>query len=141
MRRLARPKGIVVARDSDYSAMSWAPSSVSLDRWRDIYLSVTRRNGAEADAGRWLLRWAHRAGFGEVLYTTSTWTFATPADRRWWADLWAERTVRSSFAQQAIDYGIATGDELADIAAGWRRWAAEPDAVFIIPHGEVVAEA
>ncbi len=141
MRRLVRPNGIVAVRDSDYSAMTWAPSSGSLDRWREIYLSVTSRNGAEADAGRWLLRWAHRAGFDEVTYTTSTWTFATPPDRTWWAELWAERTVRSSFAEQAVEYGIATGDELAEVASGWRRWAAEPDGVFIVPHGEVIAEA
>ena len=87
------------------------------------------------------LRWAHRAGFDEVVYGTSTWTFATPTDRTWWAELWAERTVRSSFAQQATEYGIATADELAAVAAGWRQWAAESDAVFIIPHGEIIAEA
>jgi ubiquinone/menaquinone biosynthesis C-methylase UbiE len=140
MRRLARPNGIVVARDSDYSAMTWAPQSSSLDRWLEIYLAVTRRNGAEADAGRWLLRWAHRAGFDEASYTTSTWTFATTTDKTWWSELWAERTVRSSFAQQAIDYEIATTEELATVAAGWREWAEEPDAVFIVPHGEVIAE-
>ncbi|MGH8885441.1 MAG: class I SAM-dependent methyltransferase, partial [Egibacteraceae bacterium] len=33
MARLARPGGIVAARDADYSAMTWAPADDRLDRW------------------------------------------------------------------------------------------------------------
>jgi len=74
-----------------------------------------------------------------VSYGSSTWTFATPTDRAWWAELWAERCVSSSFARQAIDYHIATVDELAAIADGWRAWADDPDAVFVVLHGEIIA--
>jgi SAM-dependent methyltransferase len=139
MRHLAAPDGLVAVRDSDYSGMTWAPASPPLDRWRAIYLAVTRRNGAEANAGRWLLGWAQEAGFRDVTYGSSTWTFATEDSRRWWSELWAERTVGSSFAEQAVDYGIAGPDELAEVAAGWREWAAERAAVFVVPHGEVIA--
>jgi SAM-dependent methyltransferase len=141
MRGLARPNGIVVARDSDYSAMTWAPASPSLERWLDIYLAVTARNGADANAGRWLSRWAREAGYDEVVYTTSRWTFAIPSEVSWWAELWAERTVGSSFATQAVDYGFSTTDELATVAEGWRTWAEAADAVFVVPHGEVIAQA
>jgi ubiquinone/menaquinone biosynthesis C-methylase UbiE len=141
MARLARPGGIVAARDADYSAMTWAPDSALLDRWREVYLAVTRHNGAEPNAGRWLLRWAHAAGLTDVTYTTSTWTFATPADREWWGGLWAERIVGSSLAQQAVRYGVATPAELARIAEGWREWAAQPDGVFFVVHGELLAGA
>jgi SAM-dependent methyltransferase len=141
MRGLARPGGIVAARDSDYSAMTWSPASRSLERWLEIYLAVTARNGADANAGRWLARWAQQAGFDEVAYTASRWTFATPSDVSWWAELWAERTVGSSFARQAVDYGIATTDELATVATGWRTWAAEAGGAFVVPHGEVIAQA
>jgi 2-polyprenyl-3-methyl-5-hydroxy-6-metoxy-1,4-benzoquinol methylase len=139
MARLVRPGGIMAAREADYSAMTWAPADHRLDRWLDLYLEVTRQNGAEANAGRWLLRWAHAAGLSDVTYTTSTWTFATPAERGWWAELWAERTIASSFAGQAIGYGITTESELESIAEGWREWAQEPDGVFIVVHGEIVA--
>jgi len=141
MRALTRPNGVVAIRDSDYSAMTWAPASSPLERWRQIYLAVTRHNGAEADAGRWLLRWAHQAGFADVTYSTSTWTFATPSARQWWAELWAERTRHSAFAVQAVEYGIATGGEMEDAAAGWQAWATDEDAVFVVPHGEVIARA
>ena len=53
----------------------------------------------------------------------------------------AERTVGSSFAEQAVAYGIATADEVAGVSAGWREWADDPAAVFIIPHGEIIAPA
>jgi SAM-dependent methyltransferase len=142
MRRLAAPGGIVAARDSDYPGFVWAPvegTGATLARWREIYLAVTRRNGASADAGRRLPGWARQAGLGDVRYSTSTWTFATPAERGWWSGLWAERTLGSSFAAQAVDYGIASPAELEAVAAGWREWGREPDGVFIVLHGEILA--
>jgi len=139
MAALAGPGGILAARDSDYPAMAWAPADERLSRWLDIYLAVTRRNGAAADAGRHLPGWARAAGLDEVTYSTSTWTFATPEERAWWSDLWAERVVASSLAEQAVAYGIATTAELEDVAAGWRAWGVHDDAVFVVLHGEIVA--
>lgn len=141
MRRLTRPGGVVAARDSDYPAFAWTPGegTASLERWREIYLAVTARNGAAADAGRRLLGWAHEAGLEDVTYSTSTWTFATTEERAWWAGLWAERTTGSSFARQAVEYGIATAAELEAVAAGWHLWARARHAVFIVVHGEVIA--
>jgi 2-polyprenyl-3-methyl-5-hydroxy-6-metoxy-1,4-benzoquinol methylase len=141
MRRLARPGGIVAVRDSDYPAMLWAPAYEALERWREVYLAVTRHNRAHADAGRHLLRWAHEAGLVDARYSTSTWTYATGADRSWWGELWAERSTASAFAEQAVDYGIATQGDVADIAAAWREWAAEPHGVFVVVHGEAIAGA
>jgi SAM-dependent methyltransferase len=139
MARLVRPGGVVAVRDSDYPAMTWAPADPGLDRWRELYLAVTRRNGAAADAGRHLPAWARAAGLVDVAYTTSTWTFATPDERRWWGELWADRTVSSTLADQAVAYGLCDADELQELAAAWRRWSVEPDGVFVVLHGEVVA--
>ena len=139
MAALTTPGGIVAVRDGDYSAFTWAPASAGIDRWLEVYLAVTRRNQAEANAGRWLLAWAHAAGLHDVAYSTSTWTYATPDDRTWWAELWAERSVASAFGRQAVEYGIATEAELTEIAGAWRAWARHPDAVFMVPHGELIA--
>jgi len=139
MARLARPGGIVAARDVDYRSMVWTPDDSRLDRWLEIYLAVSDHIGVAADAGRWLLRWALDAGLADVAYTTSTWTFATPADRAWWGELWAERVVGSSLAGQAVEYGVADRAELEEVAGGWRDWAARPDGTFVLVHGEIVA--
>ena len=64
---------------------------------------------------------------------------ATPEDRAWWGDSWAGRATRSAFAEQAVAGGLATRDELEDVSAGWRDWAAHPDGVLILVHGEVLA--
>jgi SAM-dependent methyltransferase len=140
-RRVLRPGGLLAARDSDYAAFCWAPSDERLDRWMQLYHHVTQRNGAQADAGRWLKAWTNAAGFGDVRTSSSTWTFAEPEEREWWGTLWADRVRESSFAEQAVAYGFSSESELADIAAAFEGWAASSDAVFVVVHVEVLARA
>jgi ubiquinone/menaquinone biosynthesis C-methylase UbiE len=139
MAALVRPGGLVAARESDYPAMFWAPADERLDRWMAMYQAVAGRNGAEVSAGRRLLGWAQEAGLRDVSYTTSTWTFATPDDRAWWADMWAERSTATNLAAQALEYGVAGEADLAAIAEGWQAWAADPGATFTVVHGEILA--
>jgi SAM-dependent methyltransferase len=141
MKRVLRPGGTLAVRDSDYAAFVWAPADPLLDRWGELYHSITRHNGAEPDAGRHLLGWAQQAGFSNVEAGSSTWTFADPESRAWWGSLWADRVELSSFADQAVEYGLSDAAELAAIAAAWRRWAEQPDGYFAVLHGEVLARA
>lgn len=138
MKQLVKPGGIVAVRDSDYAAKAWAPIDDRLTTWLSVYREVARRNGAEPDAGRWLLSWAQQAGLRDIAYSSSTWTYATPELRKWWGGLWAERVLTSSFAEQAVAYGIATRADLADMAEGWQAWAASPDGVYVVVLGEVI---
>jgi ubiquinone/menaquinone biosynthesis C-methylase UbiE len=139
MRRVTKPGGVVAARDSDYAAFTWAPDTPRLTEWNELYHRITAHNRAEADAGRYLLGWAQRAGFTDVVATSATWTFADPASRAWWGGLWADRIEQSSFAEQAVAYGYADRAELAAIAAAWRTWAEQPDGWFAVLHGEILA--
>jgi SAM-dependent methyltransferase len=143
LRRVVRPDGVVAVRDGDYASMTWAPDDPRLDRWLALYHEVTRRNGGEADAGRYLLGWARQAGFGSIEVSTSTWTFADPETRAWWGGLWADRMTdpHSALAAQAVAYGLATEEELADLAEGWQAWSAHEDGYFAVLHGEVLARA
>ena len=138
MGRVCRDGGWVAARDSDYSAMTWYPADPRLDHWLDLYRTVTRRNGGEPDAGRRLLAWAHAAGFDDVSPSAGVWCYATPAERAWWGDLWADRVTKSAFAASAVESGLADQADLETIADGWRAWAAHPDGWFIVPSGEVL---
>jgi SAM-dependent methyltransferase len=138
MRRVCRPGGLVAVRDADYATMAWAPAEPALERWLALYREVARRNGGEPDAGRHLLAWAMRAGFTDVRASASAWCFATPEDRAWWGGTWAARVTESAFAAGAVDHGLATPEELAELAAGWRRWASAPDGWFAVLHGEAL---
>jgi SAM-dependent methyltransferase len=141
MRRVAKPGGVVAVRDSDYAGFTWFPELPELDEWRDLYERVARGNGGEPDAGRRLLSWAHAAGLRAVTVTSSTWCFATPEDRAWWGDMWAERILVSDVGRTAVATGAASTADLQRISQGWRRWAADPDGWLSILHGQLICRA
>ena len=140
MRRVAKPGGVVAVRDSDYRAFTWFPESEGLTAWLDLYEEVARAGGGEPDAGRRLKAWALRAGFDEskVEATSSTWTFSNEQDRAWWGGLWADRSLHSDFAKQAVAGGHATREALQAISEAWRTWGANPESWLMIPHGEIL---
>jgi SAM-dependent methyltransferase len=139
LRRVLRPEGVLAARDSDYGAFVWAPSDPALDRWIEIYLAVTARNGHNARIGASLLGLARSAGFADIHVSSTSWTFADPESRQWWGGLWADRVLYSRFAEQAVEYGLSDAEELQAIAQAFVNWAASPDGVFIVPHVEILA--
>ncbi len=141
MGRVCAPGGTVAARDSDYPTMTFFPGDDDLSRAIAAYGALTRINGANWDAGRLLLHWAHAAGFTSVVASASAWCFATPEERAWWGGLWADRFTHSSLADQLVAHGLAGSDELERFAAGWRRWAASADGWFAVLHGEIRCRA
>ncbi|KAF5125035.1 putative methyltransferase C1B3.06c [Metarhizium anisopliae] len=140
MRRVAKPGGIVAARESDYGAFTWYPDVAGMKAWQALYGKLAAHNGGEPDAGRMVHAWARRAGFAAEAITSSvsSWCYSTREEVAWWSGLWAERTVASSFADTALASGIATADQLAEVAETWRRWGGEDDAWFSVPSGEVL---
>ena len=140
MRRVTRPGGIVAVRDAVYSAMTWYPEFEGMKLWRSVYMATARANGGEPDAGGRLLAWAHRAGFTEVMASASTWCYATPADRAWQSETWAQRCL-TSFGPQAVELGLARKADLETMAQAWQQWGGSQDAWFVVVHGEVIARA
>ena len=141
MRRVLRPGGIVAVRDADYATMTAWPKSASVDRWLEVYHAIAARNGAEPDAGRRLRSWVAAAGYRDVEVTATVELMAEPAEAADWGRSWAERAVHSNFRTQAIEYGIASEDEVAAIAEGWRAWADSPEAFFMFVQIECIGRA
>ncbi len=140
MRRVVVPGGLVAARDADYGTMVHSPQFEGIERWRELYREVARRTGVCADAGRLLPQWFFAAGLTDPVTTSSsTWTFAEPARRRWWADSWTSRLLDGRLGELAIELELATRDDLAAMAADWDRWASHRSGWFAFLHGEVVA--
>ncbi len=138
MVRVCRPGGVVAARDGDYDAFTWYPSSAGLDRWRELYQAAARANGGEPNAGRRLVAWAHAAGCANVSASATSWCYATPESRLEWGGMWAERITGSAIAEQLVSSGLAIRDDLQDVAAAWRDWAADPDGWISVLHGEIL---
>ncbi len=143
MRRVAKPGGVVAVRDADYAGMTWYPPIPGLDDWRALYHEVTEADGNDADAGRKLLSWVREAGFDpeHIRPSAGVWCYATPEDRTWWGNLWADRCLHSNFARQAIDHALADDVALEHLSDAWHEFAAAEDGWFTIMHGEVVARA
>lgn len=139
MARVTRAGGYVAVRDADYATMRSYPTTDGIERWRELYFEVARRNEGEPEAGRHLLAWCAEAGLADVTMSASVWLFATPAERENWGHSWSERCVSSSFATQAVEYGLSSTDELERLAAAWRAWADEPSGYFHFIHGEALA--
>lgn len=54
MKRVARPGGIVAAREADYKSFAWYPGPEGLDRWLELYRKTARACGGQPDAGRYV---------------------------------------------------------------------------------------
>ena len=140
MRRVTRPGGIVAVRDAVYSAMTWFPEPAGMEQWRSVYMATARANRGEPDAGSRLLSWARAAGFADASASASTWCYATPADRAWQSQTWAQRCL-TSFGPRAVELGLADRADLETMAQAWRQWGDSEDAWFVVVHGEVLARA
>jgi ubiquinone/menaquinone biosynthesis C-methylase UbiE len=141
MRALLKPGGMIGVRDGDWGSMTFYPENDGMRRFLRMYYDLAHRNGGEPNAGRFLRRWFREAGFAEMRITTSTTSYTDAAATREWAETYAERTLHSNLAEKALEYGIATRSDLESMAAAWRGWGADPDALFCFSHTEVVATA
>jgi ubiquinone/menaquinone biosynthesis C-methylase UbiE len=139
MRALLAPGGVLGVRVLDWGSTIFYPESEAMRRFFAVQFDLASRNGAEPNAGRPLRRWFREAGFGETRVTTSTESDANAHATRERAEMFAERVLRSSLADKALEHGIATRSDLESIAAAWRAWGRDPDAFFCFSHTEVVA--
>jgi hypothetical protein len=52
--------------------------------------------------------------------------------------MWADRITRSAIAEQLVARGLATRQDLDEVAGAWRAWAAHPDGWISVLHGELL---
>lgn len=54
MRRVAKPGGLVAAREADYKSFAWWPEPEVMDKWLALYRKTARACGGQPDAGRYV---------------------------------------------------------------------------------------
>lgn len=138
MKRVLRRGGLLALRESDYGAMAWYPE-VGLSAWRELYEQLSRFHGGHPHAGRRLLEWVRATGFRAVEPTTSTWTFADPIEREYWADLWLDRIHHTSLSRIALEEGFTDAAGLQGIIDAWQDWARDDAGWFVVVHSEILA--
>ncbi|KAF3764325.1 S-adenosyl-L-methionine-dependent methyltransferase [Cryphonectria parasitica EP155] len=139
MRRVARPGGVVAAREADYKSFAWYPEPAGLDRWQAVYRQVARACGGQPDAGRYVLQWAKEAGFqrDHLVHTWSSWHYTGEAAEKF-GESWVGRALHSDFAKQFLKFETGSQADLEDISATWGKWSAEEDRFIVIPNGEIL---
>src|SRR6202008_2536969 len=108
----------VACREVDYESWLWYPSSQPIQKWKDCYREVCRRNKADSDAGRKLKSWFMAAGFNPAHLQTisSTVMYSSPERTRFIAESWAKRVSETQLGDQMISYGLATRSDVEDMA-------------------------
>ena len=139
MRRVAKPGGIVAAREADYMTFAWYPEPPEIARWMELYQKVARTNGGEPNAGRYCHVWAREAGFelDEIEATWDTWRYAGVRAQQFGGS-WSGRILQPGFSATAVREKFATQDEIKHISEVWKKWGEHEQAFVAIPHGEII---
>ncbi|TFC55453.1 class I SAM-dependent methyltransferase [Cryobacterium sp. TMT2-15-1] len=139
MRRVRTREGVVGVREVVYGGTLWDPESSGLEHWLKTLMQVLDRNGGNPDAGRNLKSWALEAGFANVTADASIWCFSSNEARDWWGSAWSDRALHSQFANDAVEGGFATTEDLQLMSDAWLRFVQRADGWFAMPHGEILA--
>ena len=138
MRRVAKPGGIVAARES--SSWTWYPDSPGIEAWADLTMRMGKAKGGNPHPGNHIHSWAVQAGFerSRITCTAGSWCFSSPDEREYFGGSMAERILSSGFTKSAIDEGYSTSEELAAMSQAWREFVDNEEGWFGILHGEII---
>ena len=139
-KKVTKKGGIVASRVTDMAAVSYYPDM--LKDFHGLFLEVSRGYGGSPDGGRRVIAWAMEAGFPRpaINVSSSVWCLSSPEDREWWSSLWADRLIKSSLHQNAVDGGFATKEEMERLARLWHEWGACADGFYSMQHGEILCK-
>ncbi|PGH12514.1 hypothetical protein AJ79_04258 [Helicocarpus griseus UAMH5409] len=138
MRRVAKPGGIVAARES--ASMTWYPENRGIEQWLDVTTRMGAAKGGNPHPGRMIHVWAEKAGFyrSKIKKSAGAWCFSSPEERRYWGGSMGDRAKSSGFSRMAIKERFASEEELQTISAGWKEFVEAEDGWFGLMHGEIL---
>lgn len=140
MRRVAKPGGLVAAREWDASSMTWFPLNPVLEDFKEKYVAAGREAGGEPNAGRRLVAWAVQAGFkrSDITASGGTWCYSDPEERAWYGGLMIDRLTTTPIKFHPDP------EENEKIKAAyrqaWKEWSEQEDAWFGVLQGEIICK-
>jgi ubiquinone/menaquinone biosynthesis C-methylase UbiE len=141
LRRVTKPSGVVGAASVEYGGIILGGEKTDATRrFYEIRQRLWRAEGiAEPNMGRRLRGFFERAGFGRVEAFADYISYGTPDRIRAFARDRARECRDPELRLAVARHGIASVEELSDLAASWQEWRADPGAFFAFPWCRVLA--
>jgi hypothetical protein len=116
------------------------PDDPLLYRIFDIIGRVMRSGGSEPHAGRRLTAWAREAGFEreELQVGAAVEVHSSRPEREFIATRYYERILHSEVGRKAEVLGIATREEIENVANAWKQWIDDDDGYLGLPSTEIL---
>jgi SAM-dependent methyltransferase len=126
VRRVARPGAVVGVGDVDWDGHVRHPAEPLIDRGQQIREAM--RDRGDVRVGRKLRGLLAAAGFEQIELTVTGNAVGTGAAAAGTASFEAAWFEASQVVDHVIALGLSTGEEMAAVAAAWRRWGDDPAA-------------
>jgi len=91
------------------------------------------RGQAEPRRGVRLRGLLHEAGFRDVVASARYISYGTPEALRQFGEDRAVQCEAGDYAEDVVEFGLATEAELRDMAEAWHAWGESPNAFFAFP--------
>ncbi len=142
LHRVLRPGGVIGVADADHDGVVLWPRDPLIDRSFEVLEALRASSGGgDPRVGKRLRALLHDAGFVRSA-GSATASYEGTADASRLTGEWQARYLEAvPLVEHAVALGLATGDELAAMAAAWRAWGAHPGAFRATFWCEVVAWA
>lgn len=140
MRRVCKPGGLLASWEGDVTTFTWYPDPTgTLALWADAMLKMVARNRTTPQTGVAVHTWFREAGLdpARMIKTTSTMSYATPEQRRWWGQLHKDHIEKSDVHEKFLEVGLKE-EQLVVMGQAPLDWADDVDGLFAIIEYEVV---
>jgi ubiquinone/menaquinone biosynthesis C-methylase UbiE len=141
LRRVTKRGGVVAAASVEYDGIILAgEQTAGPRRFYDVRQQLWRAARiAEPNTGRRLRGLFQAAGFGHVEAFADYISYGTPDRVRAFASDRAAECRDRELRAAVTRYGIASAEELLDLAAAWEKWGDDPTAFFAFAWCRVLA--
>ncbi|GAA4344577.1 class I SAM-dependent methyltransferase [Flaviaesturariibacter amylovorans] len=127
MARAARPGGLVLVEDIDFSGHYCAPASSAFTRYLELFVRAARNNGQDPDIGLRLFRLFHDAGLEDIGFSVTQPAFHEGPGK------WMGYYTLDKISGAVLRQGLATQSELQATLDELKAFTADPNSIISLP--------